>query len=477
MRRVGAGAARPRLTGLDDIRALVAPLGDAWLVGGCLRDAALGAPVTDVEKEARARAIVRIAALGRQWRVTADPEVKRGYLLTGKALLEAALYADEDPDISDLVKASQKDADAARRLRRIAWALAGAVAVAAVGGYLFLYLSAKAAAERQQQAFNRARAESLFAENKKLQQANAATTLEKDQFKSSAQKAVDAIGHDDLTPLKQFLQRFGDADPKQLDRLVLSAPTATSIEATSAKAPVADRRILASAQAYAPTEATCAGYLWFGSAQDSRLSDRRDPTTLKAGDTVTLDTRADIRMRSDWPAPETYAMSPQTGLAPGGSTVKLTGDIRQYARGAQQQVLGRITRQRQFGGRQYPRAAPGRLLRSGDNPVGIAAKIADHLVQLRCGDSHRRKRLCRTVGFATIIARRSSTTWRGSPPTTGTRWPPRAPGARRRSRSCATSSCARSNWPAASARTPAGFRGTCCCATRPVRRPRPFRPT
>ena len=23
----------------------------------------------------------------------------------------------------------------------------------------------------------------------------------------------------------------------------------------------------------------------------------------------------------------------------------------------------------------------------------------------------------------------------------------------------------------------AGFRGTCCCATRPVRRPRPFRPT
>lgn len=49
MRRVGAGAARLHLTGLDDIRALLTPLGDAWLVGGCLRDAALGAPLTDVD--------------------------------------------------------------------------------------------------------------------------------------------------------------------------------------------------------------------------------------------------------------------------------------------------------------------------------------------------------------------------------------------------------------------------------------------
>ncbi len=49
MRRVGAGAARPDLTGLDDIRAQLAPLGEAWLVGGCVRDAALGASVTDVD--------------------------------------------------------------------------------------------------------------------------------------------------------------------------------------------------------------------------------------------------------------------------------------------------------------------------------------------------------------------------------------------------------------------------------------------
>jgi hypothetical protein len=179
--------------------------------------------------------------------------------------------------------------------------------------------------------------EFVLSENQRLQQANAASTAEKEKQRAMARDAVDALVHNDLDPLKTLLLSLGDADPQQLRRLQLSARTVASIVATSAKPPVADANKLPSTEAhYATAAGTCAGYLWFGSPDDSRLSDHRDPASLKAGDTVTLDTRADIRMRSGWPAADTYAMSPQNGLVPAGSTVKITGAPQTYSRTANQ---------------------------------------------------------------------------------------------------------------------------------------------
>jgi hypothetical protein len=97
-------------------------------------------PPTDIEKEARVRAILRIAALARQWRLTADSQAKRGYLLSGKALTEASLYADQDPDIRDLVAASEKHAQLWRRL------LWGGLMVAAIGVVWFYFHEKEAAA-------------------------------------------------------------------------------------------------------------------------------------------------------------------------------------------------------------------------------------------------------------------------------------------------------------------------------------------
>jgi Pentapeptide repeats (8 copies) len=58
-------------------------------------------PVQNLDDQ---RALIRLAALARQWR---DSGKRRGYLLYGDAVGEAARFADRDPDLAEFVIASQ----------------------------------------------------------------------------------------------------------------------------------------------------------------------------------------------------------------------------------------------------------------------------------------------------------------------------------------------------------------------------------
>ena len=81
---------------------------------------------SDVEGLARTRAIIRIAATARQWRVK---DHEPGYLLTGRALAEASLYVEDDPDIAELVRASGR---AASRDKWKFWSALAVISVLAV---------------------------------------------------------------------------------------------------------------------------------------------------------------------------------------------------------------------------------------------------------------------------------------------------------------------------------------------------------
>lgn len=73
-----------------------------------------------------------------------------------------------------------------------------------------------------------------------------------------------------------------------------------------------------------PQQDLCSGYIWLGAKGDgSRLDDHRDPATVAVGDLVTLDQRADIRLRAALPDPVRYTMAPLAGLVPAGARVKI----------------------------------------------------------------------------------------------------------------------------------------------------------
>lgn len=275
---------------------------------------ASSAPPSDKE----ARAIVRIAALARQWRTT-DAVNKPGYLLTGKALTEAAAYVDRDPEIRDLVAASRVQAQAADRKRRqMALAMLLVTGIALLGFVTAIIVSLLAARR----------------ENRELQQALAERAREREQIRDKARSAVDALAFGDVARLKTFLQRFGDAAPEELARLqVGSGATTSTSELTSSKSP--QRNAKSAAPPQSADAGTCTGYLWLGGRDDSRLRDKRDPASLKAGETVSLEDRSDLRLRTDWPS-DAYVMSAQNGQVPAGSDVTVTGAPRTYSRTTQQ---------------------------------------------------------------------------------------------------------------------------------------------
>ena len=287
----------------------------------------VGATPADVEAEARSRAILRIAALARQWALTRDPEASRGYLLFGKALAEATLYADDDPDIRRLVEASQSESLRSQSRRRWAWAGVAIIAALAVLGPIIVYLAAQAAASRAER-------DAVTLERDNLAKSDAENTRSRETMLDATRAAVDALAHSDIGPLNALLTDYGGASSAELARLQLAPATASSstTEVFSAIAPARDAGARVRAEAVAVPGATCNGYLWFGSATKSLLADGRDPMTLKAGDVVTLSKNVDIRLRADWPNATTYAMSAQAGVVPAGSTVTITDAPRTFSR-------------------------------------------------------------------------------------------------------------------------------------------------
>lgn len=82
---------------------------DPWLGASTLR-----------EWQSESRQHVRLAALARQWR---DHGKSSGYLLSGAALADALHHRDTDPDIAELVDASQEAERLAERRRQRSWRL------------------------------------------------------------------------------------------------------------------------------------------------------------------------------------------------------------------------------------------------------------------------------------------------------------------------------------------------------------------
>jgi len=281
--------------------------------------------------DAEARAIVRISALARQWRMT-DEINKRGYLLTGKALAEASLFMDRDPEIKALVTASEKSE------RFTTWVKRGLVVLAFVALASLAYLF-KVDGDRKAQV---AEAEVQVAKA----EARAATELTRQQStdslhnRATVQTAVDALSRDDLDPLKRYLESMG-ANRYEVSRLQLQAATPVQKEVDATVAPP-QRTAPPQLQVAAAGVATCSGYLWFGSKSDSRLANDSDPALLKSGESVVLDARADIRLRAEWP-PESYVMPRQVGLVPAGGQVTLSSDIRTYRRSLGDQIWAQVT--------------------------------------------------------------------------------------------------------------------------------------
>ena len=93
------------------------------------RDGDQPAPADKAEQ----RALIRLLGLARQWR---DSGKRRGYLLQGDTIKEAARYASQDPALAEFVEASK---DAAGRKRLYLAAFGGAVCAAALSIAGFFY--------------------------------------------------------------------------------------------------------------------------------------------------------------------------------------------------------------------------------------------------------------------------------------------------------------------------------------------------
>ncbi len=88
---------------------------------------------SDAKSDQRSREIIRMAAAARLWR---DSGKKHGYLLFGEAIAQAAKFRKLDPDIADLVDASEEARNSTVRLR---WYVAATAFVVISGWLLFQF--------------------------------------------------------------------------------------------------------------------------------------------------------------------------------------------------------------------------------------------------------------------------------------------------------------------------------------------------
>ncbi len=287
---------------------------------------------SDVEALARARAIIRIGALARQWRASAD-STKTGYLLTGKALVEASLYESDDPDIQAFVEASEVRIarDRSAKLWRLGLGLAfGVVALVVAIVYLVRWKD--------------------YVEN----EAEKKSVISKERQRVADQigAALDALNGDQpsLAPLKELLLQRSDRGPASLDRLAIApdSPTRSSAVDSQASGPRPPRGA-APVSVPVPTDGigACTGWLWFGGQPESKLENGMSPARLQPGDNVQLRSDDSIRLRADKPSP-TYAMAPQVGVVPANARVTVASAPITFQRPRGTQYWAQVTVPRQF---------------------------------------------------------------------------------------------------------------------------------
>lgn len=294
----------------------------------------------DIEAStADTRAAIRIATLARQWMTD---NRGAGYLLTGDALQEAARLADKDPDIRTLVDASAaaetvRAAAELYRAKRAKLVLIGFIA----GGILLLTLAYT--------AFNLRRATHELEDMQRLL-VSVTTRLEESNKKNQeeARSALDALrwGRDDpLEPLKKLLKRLGDAQPEELDRLQYKPPAGPA-SATQGDKIDRDPRT-PPLRPVATGLGTCTGVMWLGSDTAKLIEYPGALKDLKAGATVTVNDRANVRLREKMPGAN-YVMTPQIGLVPGGAALKLIAAPEVHARSGVDQYFVPVEAPRQY---------------------------------------------------------------------------------------------------------------------------------
>lgn len=279
--------------------------------------------LSDVEAVTRARAILRLAAYSRQWR-RAKPDEQKDFLLHGSALAEASLYVNDDDDIRAHVAASEAARDEAsdrilRTQRRWIIGLSVAFAVAVLMAAILAYQAR------------------LLNEAHKAQASLLAKYVEADRARDEASRQAAAANERLRVPdqAQGFEQRKADATPQ---------PDSNEIASNSAQRAVAGPTMVP-ASAGAPQ--SCTGFLWFGSAGESRLDDKRDPAGLRGGEQVTINMANDLRLRAEPPS-QPYVMAPQLGLVPAGSSVRVAGPPLSYMRPSGAQIWARVQVPRQF---------------------------------------------------------------------------------------------------------------------------------
>ncbi|MBV8187726.1 MAG: hypothetical protein JOY64_26145 [Alphaproteobacteria bacterium] len=321
----------------------------------------LAAPLSpdDVAATARARSVIRIAALARQWQTD---NRSAGYLLTGSALEEARSYKDDDPEIRALIDAS----DAAEASARAAEASAKATealeksrrwkrSFITVG--LFAVLLAVLAwrlYEVNRELSNTNADLKRLTEDLKVTNDRLAILRyrESQQTRDEARRAVEALnsgGDDPLKPLKGLLQHLGDAQPQELSRLRL-APARGPTGVTSSENTVAAIAVPQDVVRPAPTEgSTCQGVLWLGSETERTITNSGPLADLKPGDKITLRDNAFVRLRKSMPL-SGYVMAPQIGLVPGGASLVLDGkpEAHKSSGSATDQYFASVTAPRQY---------------------------------------------------------------------------------------------------------------------------------
>ncbi|ACL57502.1 hypothetical protein [Methylobacterium nodulans] len=303
-------------------------------------------PSPDIEALARTRAVIRIGALARQWLAT-PPEARAGYLLAGKALAEASLYTEDDPDIRTFVEASEEHFRRLERARRWRFNLVLAVICVIVVAALAFLLVVRERQHRLEAEASRARAE--FEAEQAVATARFSVQTE---IRSQARAAVNALNRNggDLAPLKALLGRLADVEADELNRLTLSQQTVASTAQIESQAP-ASRGFVPPPPNAVPAPVTnagtCEGYLWFGSPQDSRLADKTDPSQLRPNQQVAIDARGDIRLRADRPSPS-YDLGTVAGVVPAGSTVTVASAPIRYDRSLGPQYWAKVVVPRQF---------------------------------------------------------------------------------------------------------------------------------
>lgn len=260
------------------------------------------------EKAARTRQVLQIAALARLWKTAPDNQ-RCGYLLTHDALETAREFADEDPDIHELVRASD---DYKKNSNLRSWIVVLGVALS-VSFCLFIWYG---------RLMNQAVQD--------VMESQAIFTSEKQKFYAHIDKMVDALSQDNVDPLRNFLETYGRANPALMSRLSLAPAAAASLNASSSVPAGAKFDVNLQNQINGIGE--CKGYVWLGSDLDPRIAGGQKPSDFQPGQTITVDKRDWLALRSGVPDDKTFALKPQIGTVPAGATVTIDGDVKKHAR-------------------------------------------------------------------------------------------------------------------------------------------------